>query len=101
MPKVFSTDLRIYATVYIVAETEEEATKIAAGLAGDTIEMPECEYADLPVWGGTFHADMPDVSLSPAMTIAPADEQEINIDEGDELEPSDEDDEDDEEGEPD
>ena len=97
MPKVFSTDLRLYATVYIVADSEEEAAKIAASLAGDTLEMPEDRYADLPIYGGSFHADMPEVSLSPAMTIAPAEEQEIIIDEGDELEPSDEDDEDEEE----
>lgn len=95
--KLFSTDLRLYATVYILAESAEEAAKIAAGLANETMEVPEAEYNDLPIYGGMFNADMPEVSLSPAMTIAPIEEQDIRMDEGDEIEPGEEDEEDEEE----
>jgi hypothetical protein len=84
--KVFSTDLRLYATAYIVAETQEEADKIARDLAGSTLEMPDGYCGDgLEVWGGSFNIDMPELSLSPAMTIAPLAEQEIAFDEADEL----------------
>ncbi len=77
--KVFSTDLRLYATAYIVAATQEEADKIATGLAESFLDIPSgyCGPDGLEVWGGTFHEDMPEISLSPAMTIAPLDQQDI------------------------
>ena len=87
--KVFNTTVVIYATLYVLAETEEEAEAAArdaiqdAGLefssrrqyVGDGIEMT----------GETFNADMSEISLSPAMTFAPMEEQVISMELSDEL----------------
>ena len=84
--KLYSTELKIYATMYIVAETPEEALEIAQAQAGKGLDLPE-GYAgdDLEIYGGTFHDEMPDRSLSPAMTIALMEEQELSLEELDDL----------------
>jgi hypothetical protein len=73
--KLFSIDVKIYATAYILAETEEEAQEAANGLKSSYIEV-QCGYVgdDLEICGGTFSPDMPELSLSPAMTIHGPDE---------------------------
>lgn len=72
MPKVFSGEILIAATVYVVAETEEEARKEIEGLQGSGIEFSDRRQMigeDLWMTGESFNADMPALSLSPAMTI--------------------------------
>ncbi len=93
--KVFSTDLRLYATAYIVAESQEKADEIAKGLAESFVSMPEgyCGPDGLEVWGGTFNENMPEISLSPAMTIAPLDQQDIACDYHSDVETEDDEDE--------
>ncbi len=70
MSKLFSIDVRLYATAYIKAETEAAALEIAKGLSGSCLEMHEDMDAELPISGKDFESeDLPDVSLSPAMTV--------------------------------
>lgn len=70
--KVYSVDLRLYATAYVVAETDDEAfEKVAAlyrGGAGELL-IQTTPYGDPPIYGGSFVPEMPALSLSPAMTI--------------------------------
>ncbi|TGT64038.1 MULTISPECIES: hypothetical protein [unclassified Mesorhizobium] len=67
---LYSIELKICATAYIKAETEEAALAKAKELVGDGIELREDEYAELPISGKRYDdEDLPDVSLSPAMTI--------------------------------
>lgn len=77
MPKLFSIDVKVYATAYIVADTQEEAQAIANGLKDGNIEEHE-------IYGGSFHSDMPEISFSPAMSIYGADEG-VTVDEVDDF----------------
>lgn len=73
---LYSIDVRLYATAYIKAETEAEAQAIANNLA-TTIEFSDRaqEVGDgIEVTGESFNFDMPDVTLSPAMTLVGPDE---------------------------
>ncbi len=66
---VWSVDVKITATAYIRAETQEEALKLAKELEGDGLELFE-QDGDLPISGKQYDdPDLPDVSLSPAMTV--------------------------------
>lgn len=70
--KVFRTDIWIAATVYVKADDEEAAAKIVNRLDFDGIELQEQELygEDFAISGARFDSDeLPDVSLSPAMTI--------------------------------
>lgn len=67
MATLFSRDIMVAATVYIVAESEEEAQAKFDALKDTGLEISEDE--DDLIYGGQYHAGMPDVSLSPAMTI--------------------------------
>lgn len=74
---LFPVDVRVAATMYVRAETEAAALAIARGYSSDSIEVGETAGGDagdfekmLPVTSLPFdHPDIPDVSLSPAMTI--------------------------------
>lgn len=69
--KLFSIDIQIAATAYILADDQEEAMEIAADLKDDTFEFSNRrqEIADgVVVTGESYSGDMPSVSLSPAMT---------------------------------
>lgn len=68
MAHLFSRDIMICATAYIVADTEAEAQAKYDALRNEGLELSESD-GDVPVYGGRYHAEMPDVSLSPAMTI--------------------------------
>lgn len=78
--KLWTIDVRIYATAYIKAETEAEAQEIAAGFANTDLEFPNGEYGqDFEIYGGDLDVDneaLPDVSFSPAMTVAGIDERD-------------------------
>lgn len=72
--KLYSIDVRVYATAYIRAESEEEARAKADALRGafvftdgsdPGVEISGLQYDD---------PELPEVSLSPAMTIHGADE---------------------------
>lgn len=67
---VYSIDVKVYATAYIKAETEQDARKIAEELKGYALELPEGGAGDLEISGMQLdNPDLPDVSLSPAMTV--------------------------------
>jgi len=91
MTNLYSIDIKLYATAYIKADTEKEALKIARSLKMDGIELREDHDAEMPISGQQFDdPDLPDISLSPAMTIygpdrgARPDLVESNLDEEDE-----------------
>lgn len=63
--KVYSADVKVWATLYVVASSAKEARRMMRERLGDDIQA---EGDD--TFGGEFSdPDMPDVSLSPAMTI--------------------------------
>lgn len=71
MPKLYNTDIKLEATLYIVADSKEEAERIAAEVQGG-IEFSSRRQtiADgLEMTGEAYGLDMPPVSLSPVMTI--------------------------------
>ncbi|UIS25314.1 hypothetical protein [Erythrobacter phage vB_EliS-L02] len=74
MPRIYSGEVLIAATVYVKAETAEEAQAEIARLQDEQrgIEFSsrrELIGDDLWMTGEAFSEDLPDVSLSPAMTI--------------------------------
>jgi hypothetical protein len=74
MKKLFSVDVAIIATAYIVAESDEEAQKIADSLGEEALEFSSRRQdigvdQDIAITGETYNADMPEISLSPAMTL--------------------------------
>jgi len=73
---LYSIDVRVYATAYIRAGSEEAALAIAKGLKDSALELNEQWGGDMVITGLTFdNPDLPDVSLSPSMTIiGPADD---------------------------
>lgn len=73
---VYSIDVKIYATAYIRAESAEEAQKVALSLADSSLDMPTGYIGDdLEISDEEYDSDeLPDVSLSPAMTIVGPDE---------------------------
>lgn len=71
MTKVYSIDVQIWATAYIKADSAEAALAIARDLKDDDIVLDEGLIgASLEVSGKRLDdPELPDVSLSPAMTI--------------------------------
>ncbi|CAA2141403.1 hypothetical protein [Hyphomicrobium sp. ghe19] len=74
---IYSIDVPIWATVYVKAESEEEAkAKMLAAAKDRSFEFDNDDDPDLPISGKQFDdPDLPEVSLSPAMTLA--DESEL------------------------
>jgi hypothetical protein len=67
--KLYSIEIQICATAYIKAESAEEAMKIAKELKGDILEIDE-QDGELPISGREYdNPNLPDISLSPAMTV--------------------------------
>lgn len=65
--KLYRIDMRIAATAYIKATSKKAAMKIAREHENDTLEL--AEDGDL-ICGLRFSdPDLPDFSLSPAMTV--------------------------------
>jgi hypothetical protein len=92
---LYSVDIKLCATAYIKAESEEEAMQIAkqtygeAGEGVDGAELPTGEGMNIIVDGTRFGPDMPEVSISPAVafygpwsekTHAELVENDINLD---------------------
>jgi len=72
MPKLYNADITITATAYVVAENEDEARAKISALHNTGIEFSDRRQQvsdDLFVTGETYGIDMPELSLSPAMTI--------------------------------
>ena len=77
--KVYSADLRVYATVYVRASSEREARKMIRQKLGDSLEAGGSDdICGLPY----AHPELPDVSFSPMMTIVPR--QRFTVDVADE-----------------
>lgn len=84
MSKLFSIDVKIYGTAYIQADTAEEALeKIKAfnhtGIQFSDRRQDIGEFADreLIMTGECYSPDMPEISLSPVMTIHGPDEDAV------------------------
>jgi hypothetical protein len=74
MPKLYQTEIMICASLYILADSEEEANAKADALTNEqhVIEFSDRRQEigdDLFMTGETYSADMPAMSLSPVMTI--------------------------------
>lgn len=75
---LYRVDTRICATAYVKADTAEEALEVVRQLEGLGLELKEQGRCDVPITGALFDDDdLPDVSLSPAMTISGLDEDAI------------------------
>lgn len=69
---VYSIEVKLCATAYIKAESEEEAEKIARANFGETCcgDLPIGEYGDPAISDKSYeNPDLPDISLSPAVTF--------------------------------
>jgi hypothetical protein len=80
--KVFSIDVRMVATAYIRAETHEAAVELVQRQLHETGLDLEVGYMnDVPISGLQYHdPELPEVSLSPAMTIVgPADDDALEM----------------------
>lgn len=75
MPKpIWAINVRIYATAYIRAETQEAALEIARKLKDETLEVDGDEMISE---ASLESPDLPDVSLSPSMTIEGVDDGDV------------------------
>lgn len=75
MKKLYRIDVRIYGTAYIRASSSEDALRVARSM-GDTAIHIHCASSDGVEISGADYAHVPDVSLSPAMTIKGPDDGE-------------------------
>lgn len=66
--KLYSVDVKIYATAYIMADTEDEAREISKDMKYDCLEV-EGLNGDIEISGKDFASLEDSVSLSPAMTV--------------------------------
>jgi hypothetical protein len=74
--KVFQIDVRLYGTVFIRAETREEAEKKLTAVKGDWLAM-DGGGESIEVSGADLDSDdLPEVSLSPAFTLIGPDADE-------------------------
>lgn len=79
---VYQTDIRITATVYVRAESKARAEALVAALHGDCIHVAANAESEVAISGLPYdHAELPEVSLSPVMTLwAPQGKMEIALD---------------------
>lgn len=67
--KVFSIDVRVYATAYIKADSAEEALALAKAMQDSTLTVTDAG-SEVAISGVMLASDdLPRVSLSPAMTV--------------------------------
>lgn len=72
--KLYQTDIPVWATVYVKAESEEAAKKKVLELAGLCINEHDGE-SEVEFSSQRFDdPDLPEISLSPAMTIGTPDQ---------------------------
>ena len=75
MPKIYSLDIEVAMTVYINADSEEEAKTIAKGLRETGMDLPTGGTGgdlDAEITDAMINASLPDISFSPAVTIKAA-----------------------------
>lgn len=76
--KLYSIDVRIYGTAYIKAESAEKALEIAKKMKHQALEVTDAGESDIEISGLRFdNPNLPDVSLSPAMSIHGPDEDDF------------------------
>ena len=61
--KIYSTEMMLCGTIYVLAENEKQALEIMRDFSNDTFE-----FRGDAIFGGSFQGHMPEVSLSPAFT---------------------------------
>lgn len=67
---VYRIEVTIHATAYVRADSEADAVKMAKEIEGNGMELRENRDADIPISGQHFDScELPELSLSPAMTI--------------------------------
>ena len=72
MPNLYNAEITITATAYVIAESEDEARAKISALHNTGIEFSDRRQQvaeELFVTGESYGMDMPELSLSPAMTI--------------------------------
>jgi len=69
MTKLYSVDIPVYATMYVKAETPEQALEIARSKSDAWIMTHEPSEFDLTVDTSNYEDIEDDVTISPAMTI--------------------------------
>lgn len=92
MKKLFSMGVTIHATAYVLADSEEEAVaKCREACMDSAIYLSDRrqEAGDMIITGETYSPDMPEVSLSPAMTVGEVDAKSVDL--AEDFEPEDED----------
>jgi hypothetical protein len=68
---VYSIGVIIHATMYIKAENPEEAYAKARDMRDTVLELAEDDTTSPPISGKKYDdPDLPEISLSPAMTVA-------------------------------
>lgn len=84
---LYSMDVKLCATAYVIAENEVEAARlIRSNFTNSTGELPEGYIGDgIEVYGGMYNPDMPEVSISPAVTFIGPDDGDT-VDYADDLE---------------
>ena len=67
---LYSIDVRVTATAYIKAGSRAEALAKAKGLHGDCLNAGDPTQSEVDISGRKFDdPDLPEVSLSPVMTV--------------------------------
>ena len=85
--RIYSSDIKVFATLYVVADSEKEARRKMKKWLGSTLEVGTNEN----VCGMMFsNPELPDEHVSPTMTIA--DRQRLHIELAEECEVDDEED---------
>lgn len=80
--KIFRVGITIHGTAYIRANSEARARELAEGLEGVGIEVHDSWDGDVIITGLPFDdPELPDVSLSPAMTIGAVEDDVESTDE--------------------
>ena len=77
---IYGIDIKVYATAYIRADNEQQAAERAASL--ENVVLQVCDNGSEVAISDRAFADpaLPDLSLSPAMTIAgPEDDDEPEL----------------------
>lgn len=71
--KVYTADVKVWATAYIVAESEEAAQELANDLSGSMVRLDRSQE-EITVSEAWINTDLPEISFSPVCTIESASE---------------------------
>lgn len=85
--RIYSADVRVWATLYVIAKNEKEARRMMREQLGCFIEAGRTDDFD----GRAFDdPDLPDVHFSPSMTVEPRQRLNVSLAEECDVEDSDE-----------